>query len=344
MTGSAVISDRARVREAAASLSAERSEVFAVDRDRRLVGRIDDHTICRAVCDGVDLEDVIAVIAEPVPVVVDATVARADVLDLMRARALSAVPALDARGRVVRVHLADELLGGPELPNAAVIMAGGRGQRLAPLTDAVPKPMLPVAGRPILERLVLHLVGAGVRTVFLAVNYRAEQIERHFGDGAALGCAIRYLREDAPLGSGGALSLLAAEGVAPREPLLVLNGDLVSGFDVCGLLDEHAASDVAATIAVHEHRYEVPFGVIESNGRGLVRLVEKPVASWLVNAGIYVIEPALLARIPASEPYPITRLFEECLRRDEHVGLWRVHSDWQDIGRPLELARARGEL
>lgn len=336
----------ASVRDVLSVLSrARRGTVLLVDRDRRLVGQVDGGAVYRALLDGAGLDDPIAPLVEPAPLVVDAATDRAEVLDLMRACSVEVAPVLDGAGRVLHLHLLEQLLGAPELPNWAVVMAGGRGRRLSPLTDDVPKPMLPVAGRPILERLVLHLVGAGVRTVVLAVNYRREQIERHFGDGSAFGCTVRYLRErpERPLGSGGALGLLRRLGSSPADPILVLNGDLVTDLDVRALLACHVGEGAMATMAVADHAYEVPFGVVQADDAGLARLVEKPVCRWQVNAGVYVLEPRLLARIPARGEYPITALFEDCLVRGEHVGVWPIAGEWQDVGRPAELARARGQ-
>ncbi len=344
---SLVLGGTASVREVLAALDGCHADrVFLVDEDGRLRGCVDERAMRRALLAGARLEDPAAPLAEAAPVVVQAPIKRADVLDLMRARAVSAVPALDATGHLVELHLIEQLLGAVERPNWAVLMAGGKGRRLAPLTNEVPKPMLPVAGRPILERLVLHLVGCGIRTIFLSINHLGHLIEDHFGDGTTFGCRIRYLREqaDRPLGSGGSLGLLAESGYLPDHPLLVLNGDLVTDLDIVDLLASHEAQDVAATIAVSEYRHEVPFGVVEANGHGLARLVEKPVLSWLVNAGVYVLEPRLLQRIPPGLNYPITALFDECLRHDEHVNVWQLQGDWQDIGQHLELARARGQL
>lgn len=336
----------ASVRDVLSTLSrAQTGAVILVDDDRRLVGRVDDAAVFRALLDGAALDDPVAPLVEPAPLVVGADADRADVLDLMRARSIRIAPAVDDTGHVLHLHAVEELVGARELPNWAVVMAGGRGRRLAPLTDEVPKPMLPVAGRPILERLVLHLVGAGIRTVLLAVHYRREQVEAHFGDGSAFGCAIRYLREppERPLGSGGALGLLGGSGGEPKDPVLVLNGDLVMDLDVQGLLADHAASGAVATMAAAEHAHEVPFGVVETGARGLERLVEKPVCRWRVNAGVYVMEPRLLARVPTRLPYPITELFQDCLARGERVGVWQLHGAWQDVGRPAELASARGQ-
>ena len=317
--------------------------VVVVDGRGCPTGTIDDRCVLEGLLRGHGLDAPAAPLQRPLQATVDATARRADVLDVMDARDLTVVPIVDGDGRLAGVHLRDDILGTPVLDNWAVIMAGGRGTRLAPLTDDVPKPMLTVAGRPILERLVLHLVGAGIRTVFLAVNYRREQIEQHFGDGAALGCSIKYLHEDPqqPLGSGGALGLLNARRWFPTHPLLVLNGDLVVDFSVPDLLAAHRAGDVAATMVVHPFHYQVPYGVVHTNEQRLAHLVEKPVSRWLVNTGIYVLEPGLIGRIPVGRPYPITDLFEECLAHGDSVGVWEI-DDWQDVGRPAELARARG--
>jgi dTDP-glucose pyrophosphorylase len=317
--------------------------VVMVDPDGRATGIIDDRCVLDGLLHGHELDAPALLLQRPLDAMVGPDTRRADVLDIMEARGLRLVPIVDDSGRLLGVHLRDELIGAPTLDNWAVIMAGGRGTRLAPLTDNIPKPMLTVAGRPILERLVLHLVGAGIRTIFLSVNYRREQIEQHFGNGAAFGCSIKYLVEepDHPLGSGGALGLLTARRWFPKQPLLVLNGDLVVDFSISALLAAHVRDNVAATMVVHPFRYQVPYGVVQAADQHLTCLVEKPVTSWLVNTGIYVLEPGLVSRIPVGEPYPITDLFEECLAHGDRVGVWEI-ADWQDVGQPAELARARG--
>lgn len=271
---------------------------------------------------------------------------RVEVLDLMRALRLHEVPVLDRDGRVVGVHVENHLVGVFPRASWAVIMAGGRGTRLAPLTNNIPKPMLPVAGRPILERLVLHLVGSGINKIFLSVNYLADMIEKHFGDGSQFGCTIEYLREDPgrPLGTGGALRLLGDLGYVPNAPLLVMNGDLITNFSVDDMLDAHTTQDAMATMAVSEYEHQVPFGVLEASNHRLVRIVEKPTSTWSVNAGIYVVEPSLLKQIPDEELFPITKLFDGCLLRGETVTLWPLNDQWQDVGMPLELAQARGQV
>ncbi|GAA1562172.1 nucleotidyltransferase family protein [Kribbella hippodromi] len=320
------------------------SRAFVTDSAGRLIGAVSESDIRRALLDGAGLESPSSPLVRDAGISTKPGVGRAEVIDLMHALGVREVPVVDEDGRVVEVHTERALAGAEQRYNVAVIMAGGRGTRLAPLTDHVPKPMLSVAGRPILERLVLHLVGSGITRIFISLNYLAEVIEDYFGDGHNFGCRIEYLREDrtVPLGTGGSLRLLAQYGEV-TEPVLVMNGDLVTDFSVGGLLDAHAAANVVATVATTQYQHQVPFGVLEQTDGRLVRVVEKPAPSWPVNAGIYVIEPEVIAKIPAGRLFPITELLDQCLSEGRPVGLWPVREHWQDIGRPAELAQARGE-
>jgi dTDP-glucose pyrophosphorylase len=319
--------------------------VFVVDRAGRLSGAVGERAIRRALVTGAQPDDPVADLVGSPSATARPEEGRAEVLDVMRALGVGEIPIVDGDGRVVGVHVDTDVVGAEPLPNWAVVMAGGRGTRLAPLTDAVPKPMLPVAGRPILERIVLHLVGAGIRHIFLSVNYLGDIVEQYFGDGSAYGCTIDYLREqpDRPLGTGGALGLLDEIGESPAAPVLLMNGDLVTGFSVADLLAVHEKLGGVATVAATEYEHQIPFGVLESDDGRLLRIVEKPRSSWPVNAGIYVLSPSLLTRVPRGEMFPITSLFEDCLKRGERIGLWSLRDSWQDIGRPAELAQARGQ-
>ena len=313
---------------------------LAVSSEGVLVGVLTDGNIRRALLGGATLDSPLRLCLQRDFVAVRIEASRAAVLDLMRARRIAQVPVIDQTGRVVGLHTLHALLSREELPNWAVVLAGGRGERLRPLTDSIPKPMVRVAGRPILERIVLHLVGFGIRRVFLSVNYKAEIIEGHFGDGAAFGCRIEYLREDKPLGTGGALALLPS---VPSNALLVLNGDLLTQFDVARMLAFHSRGGHEATVGLHEYVHTVPFGVAELLGDRIVALREKPTQSWQTNAGIYVLEPRLLARVPRDASFPLPALLEECIDRGDSVGAFRVEDDWIDVGQHRELLRARGE-
>ncbi len=313
---------------------------LAVDGEGKLVGTVTDGDIRRAILSGSALTDPISSCMSRKFTAVDIRATRAEVLDMMRARVFDQIPIVDAAGRVIGLHLLREMLGAVTRPNWAIVMAGGRGERLRPLTDSIPKPMIKVAGRPILERIVLHLVGSGIRRIFLSVNYKAELIQQHFSDGSAYGCRIEYLCETTPLGTGGALSLLPS---IPEEPLLVLNGDLISQFDVAGMMRTHSERGHKATVAVHEYIHVVPFGVVEMNGDRVAGLREKPTHSWPTNAGVYVLAPDLISRVPKGAFFSLPALLEECVERGEHVGVFSLEDDWIDIGRHQELKRARGE-
>ncbi|WP_231743648.1 sugar phosphate nucleotidyltransferase [Stieleria neptunia] len=225
------------------------------------------------------------------------------------------------------------------LPNAAVILAGGKGTRLGALTKTTPKPMISVAGRPILERIIIHLVGSGIRTIYLSVNYLSNRIEQHFGNGDKLGCSITYLKEDQPLGTGGPLALLNSHPV--DNATLVMNGDLVVDFDVQAMLSQHHRDANAITIGVKNYTHQVPFGCLQTSDGVVTKLVEKPILQRTINAGIYAMSPEIIATV-RPEFTPITSVIENALVEKRQVGTFQI-DDWIDVGQPQQLAEARGE-
>jgi len=321
-------------------ISENSREVALVVDGGQLVGIVTDGDIRRGLLAGLLLDAPVDKVMTTAYVHVGVEADRASVLDLMKARGIRHIPVVDRERRLVGIHFLEVLLGTADKPNTAVIMAGGEGRRLRPLTDRIPKPMVPVAGRPILERIVLHLVGFGVKRIHISVNYLAEVITDYFGDGARFGCSIDYLRESAPLGTGGALSLLRER---PQHPLLVMNGDLVTQVDVTRLLEFHSRQEAVATLAARHYQVEIPFGVVTQRDNQLLELLEKPSPHYLVNAGIYVLEPELLPLVPADRFFPITSLFEMLLARKQRVAVYPIEEDWIDVGRREELSRARGE-
>jgi dTDP-glucose pyrophosphorylase len=314
---------------------------FVVDGGERVIGSLTDGDIRRAILRGASLEDRVL----PQVMRRDFTSAtpqdgRAEVLDLMRARRIERIPVLSPEGRLSGLHTIRQLVSKAERPNRAVILAGGKGTRLHPITEQVPKPMVTVAGRPILERLILHLVSCGLSRFSISVNYLGHLIEEHFGDGSQLGCEIDYLREAEPLGTGGPLSLLPPQML----PVVVLNGDLITQCDVGDLLDFHEHGGYTATLGIRPYTIEVPFGVAEVEGGRLLSLREKPTERALINAGIYVLSPEAVAGVPAGKEYPITALFESLLADGKAVGAHLLEAEWLDVGRHDELRRARGVL
>lgn len=307
--------------------------------NRTLAGVLTDGDARRAILSGASLDSPLRPHARPDFVFVRASTSRAEVLDLMQARMIGQVPILDENGLLVGLHRLHEILGAVERPNWAVVMAGGQGTRLRPLTDHVPKPMLRVAGRPILERIVLHLVGFGIRRIFLSVNYLGQVIEEHFDDGRDFGCTIEYLREAEPLGTGGALALLPA---APTLPFIVMNGDLVTQVDIGRMLDVHDASGSFATVGAREYVHTVPFGCLTRKGDRITAMVEKPSLRQSVNAGIYVLDPGLLALAPKDKATDLPSMLTLAIESGQTVTAFDIDDDWIDVGKRDELERARG--
>ncbi|MEA2518435.1 MAG: hypothetical protein QOF49_515 [Chloroflexota bacterium] len=312
---------------------------LAVDGDGRLVGIATDGDIRRALLRGAELDAPLSEILTREFVSVSQLDGRDDVLDLMRARAVSAIPVVDDDGRPIGLHLLHEFIEPVARPNRVLVMAGGRGVRLRPITDTTPKPMLRVAGRPILERIVLHLVGHGLKRISISINYLGDVIEEHFGDGSGFGCTIDYVREETALGTAGAIGLLAEP---PEEPLVVINGDLVTQADFGAMLDAHARNGFVATVGIRRYLHTVPFGCVERDGNRVLALEEKPTLERDVNTGIYAIDPSLAARVRRGEPLSMPELIGDALGRGEAVGAFEIEDDWIDVGQRDQLDRARG--
>lgn len=313
---------------------------LAVDSGFRLIGTISDGDVRKALLKGCPLDSSVFTHINRNCFHVLPTVPRVEVLDIMQARRFEQVPIVDEKGKVIGLHLLHDMLGNISRPNWAIVMAGGQGVRLRPLTENVPKPMIRVAGRPILERIVLHLVSYGVRRIFLSVNYLAQVIEDYFKDGSKFGATIEYLHEDEPLGSGGAISLLPE---IPEHPFIVMNGDLIADVNCADMIEFHAKNDFYATMGVYSYLHQVPFGCVEIKNNRLAGLEEKPVLLKMVNAGIYVLSPQAVSAIPKNICFPITTLFEDALKNNLVCGTFSVEQEWLDIGSPQQLRQARGE-
>lgn len=333
-----IVSASGTLLHAMQALDTSGTEIALVVEDgNRIVGILTDGDIRRALLRGATIASPLAPHIQPNFARVSPETGRAEVLDLMRARYIGQVPIVDAAGQLVGLHLLHEVLGHIERPNWAVIMAGGKGTRLRPLTEDIPKPLLRVAGRPILERIVLHLVGFGIREIFLSINYLGHMVEDHFGDGSKFGCRIEYLREQTPLGTGGALSLLPNRAM---HPLLVMNGDLVTQANIADLLDFHCTGGQAATIGVRRYAHTIPFGCLDVDGDRVVNMEEKPIVTHLINAGMYVLDPAVAARVQTKE-VGMPSLMLDCIERGEPVKAFQIEDDWIDVGQKDQLHRAQ---
>jgi len=312
--------------------------VMVENEGGQLVGLLTDGDLRRALLRTGSLATPVLPFVKREFISVSPATSRAEVLDLMQALKIDQIPVVNESGRLVGLHLIHETLSPLQRPNIAVLMAGGQGSRLGKLVRNTPKPMLRVAGRPILERLILHFVGFGIRHIYLSVHYLAEVIEEHFGDGSDFGCKIEYLREKEPLGTGGALSLLTD---IPDVPLFVCNGDLVTQANLADMLETHMAGRHQITVATKTYSHEIPFGCLEVEEGKLLSLQEKPTIVRYISAGMYVLEPSVVSRINP-EFVPITEIIEAAIQRGESVAAWEMQEDWIDVGQREQLIEARG--
>lgn len=314
---------------------------LVVDEDRRLLGTVTDGDIRRGLLRGVGLDQPVAQVMNAKPHSVPATAGRDGALALMRQLLIHQVPVVDAQGRITGLEWLDQLVQPPTADTWVVLMLGGLGTRLRPLTEDVPKPMLPVGGRPLVETIIRNFVDQGYRRFFFSVNYKAEMFRDYFGDGARFNAEIDYLVEDKRLGTAGALSLLPER---PKGPVIVMNGDLLTSINFEHLLTFHHEHKALATLSVREYSFQVPYGVVTTEGAHLTAIVEKPVQNFFVNAGIYVISPEALDLIPADQFFDMPQLFDKILAAKGGASVFPIREYWLDIGRFDDLERARTEF
>lgn len=335
------------VYEALATIQNGHVEIaLVVDDACRLIGTITDGDIRRAILGGVDMADRIEKLLErrvhpyDEPTTALLGTQPDDLLQTMRERMLRHIPLLDGEGRVVELAWISELIEDVELPLSAVVMAGGYGTRLHPLTDNLPKPMLPVGDRPLLERIIDQLRQAGIQRVNLTTHYKKNIITEHFGDGTGFGVDIRYLEEDQPLGTAGALCLLEAQ----EEPLLVINGDILSQIDFRAMMAFHREHEADMTVAVRQYKFSIPFGVVQVDGIKVTKMSEKPMVSHFVNAGVYLLNSDLCRLIPKDQSYDMTDLISRSVTEGRQVICFPVHEYWLDIGQHTDYKQAQLDL
>lgn len=339
---SVLVSAQATIRDALKVINAARSQfAMVVDADGRLLGTLSDGDVRRGLLDNASLEDVVEKCMCRDPKVAKSGQSPEDILILMRRSGLHQIPILDADHRVIGLKTVDDFLCLTNRENPVVIMAGGLGSRLNELTREQPKPMLPVGGRPVLEVIVNRFVTQGFSRIWLAVNYRAEVIEAYFGDGRTFGADIRYLRESKRLGTAGALSLLPPE---IEQAVIVSNADLVANLDYAELVDAHTSAAAVATMAVREHEYPIPFGVVMESGGWIERIDEKPVHRVVVNAGVYVLSPEAIRRVPHDAYFDMPQLFENLIAERQLVYCHRLNGYWLDIGHRSDYERANADF
>lgn len=337
----ALVFPGASIRETIARIDAGSMHIaLVVDKNGRLLGTITDGDVRRAILKGVSLDDCAENAMNPNPTVAKSEESRERIRASMRRGYLHQIPVVDEAGIVVGVEVLDSSPSSELKENLAVIMAGGLGSRLMPLTDNKPKPMLLIGGKPILETIIESLVDCGVRKFCLAVNYRAELIKDYFGNGGRWGVTISYLEETKKLGTAGALSLLPE---IPERPIIVMNGDVLTKINFQHLFDFHTAQRADATVCVREYDIQIPFGVVKLDNQRIAAIDEKPVHRFFVNAGIYILEPAVLHYVPSDLYFDMPALLSRLLADAKPPAAFPIREYWMDIGRLDDFKRATGE-
>jgi dTDP-glucose pyrophosphorylase/CBS domain-containing protein len=333
-----LVSPRASIRDAMAVIDQSGKGIAIVVDDRqKLQATITDGDIRRAILAGVNLDSPALTLKkgqetynpQTPPVTASVGSTEAELVELMARHSVRQVPLLDSEGRVCDLAVLHDLVKQPDLPVRGVIMAGGFGKRLMPLTETLPKPMLPVNGRPLMEHMLDKLRQAGIRSVNVTTHYLSDSIVQHFKDGSAFGLDLNYIQEQEPLGTAGALARVSVGD----EPLLVLNGDILTGVDVRAMLDFHRENHADLTVGVRQYDIEVPFGVVETDGIRITGIAEKPVLRHFVNAGIYMVNPPTCRLVPADRRFDMTDLIAAVLADRGIVISFPISEYWLDIGK-----------
>lgn len=334
----AAISANAILRDAAKNLSDSALRIcLVVSEGNKLIGTITDGDIRRALLRGHKLSDSVMEVMHCSPLVIPPGIPKENLRKIMSINKIFQLPEVGSDGEILDLHTIDEIENSKSVDALMIIMAGGEGTRLRPHTEACPKPMLQVKGKPMMGHIIDHARSEGFSRILISVNYLGAQIEEYFGDGRQFGMEIDYLRETNPLGTAGALSLISQH---PANSFIVTNGDVLTDIRYADILDFHNRYQSNATMAVRLHEWQHSFGVVEMNGLDIVGFEEKPVARSHINAGVYVLSPACLTLLAKDERCDMPQLFERIRQSGGRTIAYPIHEPWLDIGRPQDLSLA----
>lgn len=313
---------------------------LVTNEDLQLLGTISDGDIRRAILKGISLDDSITDIYNKNPTKAYIDTPKSELKRLAKQHNILRVPIVDDNGKLVCMELIEGLDITCAKPNKVILMVGGLGTRLRPLTDNTPKPMLHVGGKPILETIVERFATYGFVNIVMCIGYKSHVIQDYFGDGSKFGVNIEYILENKRMGTAGALSLLKER---PKEPFFVMNGDLLTNVNFDHLCDYHISNHAKGTMCVREYDFQVPFGVVNLKGHDIIAIEEKPVHNFFVSAGIYMLDPSCLDMIPEDVFYDMPTLFEKIIENNESAISFPLREYWLDIGRIEEYEKANNE-
>ncbi len=313
---------------------------LVLDSDNHLIGTLTDGNIRRGILNGMSLDESIKPLVYQNPTFCSINDSRETILKIAVAKKIYQIPIVDENDIVIGIEEVDELLKPINLPNKIVLMVGGMGTRLRPLTDTVPKPLLHVGGKPILETIINNFSRLGFTNIILCVNYKAEMIKEYFGDGANFGVNIEYIYESKRMGTAGALSLMREK---LTESFFVMNGDLLTNINFEHMLDFHLSNKAFATMGIRKYDFEVPYGVVNVDGHTIQAIEEKPVHEFFVSGGIYILSPEVLEYVPNDDFFDMPTLFEILIDKEKNVSSFPIREYWLDIGRMSDFHRANVE-
>lgn len=337
-----VVEPSVSIKDALKVIDKEALRVALVVDKNRLVGMVTDGDVRRGILQGVELSAPVSQIMNRNPVSAKTSLSSRELKELMQARKILSLPIVDNDGRIVGLKTLYDTLVIQKRENPIFIMAGGFGTRLKPLTDNCPKPMLNVGGKPMLETLINNFKAYGFYKFYISTHYLPEVIMNYFGDGSEFDVEISYVHEDMPLGTGGALSLLPSS--LPKEPLIMINGDILTNVDFGKVLDFHIKQNSDATMCVRDYEIKIPFGVIEGTGHEITSMVEKPTYRYFVNAGIYVISNHIVESLPKNKHLDMPTLFELKKIDGSKVLKFPIHEYWLDVGRHDDYKKAQVDI
>lgn len=312
-----------------------------VDNNDKLLGTLTDGDIRRALLEGLNLSDTIEPIFFKNPTFARISDTQDEILKLSLSKQLYQIPIVDNNGKLVGIQKMEELVKPKNRQNQVILMVGGLGTRLRPLTDIVPKPMLKVGSKPILQIIIERFVKQGYTNITLCTGYKSEIIENFFQNGEKFGANINYVKENKRLGTAGALGLLE---ILPKEPFFVMNGDILTEISFDSMLENHIEKNAVATMGTREFEYQVPYGVIEEKNGYITSIVEKPMEKYSVSAGIYVLNPECMSQISKNTYLDMPNLFLNLINRNLNVCMYKIDGYWIDIGRKEEYERANEEV
>ena len=335
-----LVSPQMPLNEAVALMDQQgRRSLVVVDASQLLLGTVSDGDVRRSLLKGIHLSSPVAEIMQKDPRVAQADWSKTRLLSCMERHQLLLLPVVSADRVLLSIEFLYDLLQKPKLDNAVCLMAGGFGTRLRPLTESCPKPMLKLGDKPILELIMLRFIQAGFYRFYISTHYMPEQIISYFGDGSKWGVSVEYLHESQPLGTAGALGLLPQQALT--APVFVMNGDLLTDIDFLQLLSFHEEQRGEATVCVRQFEYQVPYGVVSTNGHQITAIVEKPVQQYFVNAGIYLLEPDFIRQVQSGDVIDMPTLISARLGSGQQINHFQVEQDWIDIGRLDDFKKAQ---